>query len=92
MTQTTDQLNDQCFARPEWQQIDELPDDLKESLTEMMHEVWADYNLDIAGDIVSGGKIGDRTLDRVNSYMKDRINDWLARKQQEIFDHFAERQ
>lgn len=87
---TTEQLNDACFDRPRWQQLAELPDDLTEDLTEMMHEVFGDYMLDIAQDIVSGKRIGDDTLKRINGYLYNRIDGWLDRHEQEIFDHFSE--
>lgn len=92
MTTTTEQSHDQCFGRPQWQQIGEMGDTLTESLTERMHEVWGDYNIDIAQDLVSGGKISDATLARINSYLGKAVRSWIDAHEQEIFDHFLEQQ
>jgi 5-formaminoimidazole-4-carboxamide-1-beta-D-ribofuranosyl 5'-monophosphate synthetase len=92
MPVTTEQLDKECFARPQWQQIGEMGDTLTESLTEAMHEAIGDYLLDIAQDLVSGGKIGDDTLARVNDYLGSTVKSWLERNEQEIFDHFSEQQ
>ena len=92
MNTTTEELDNRCFARPQWQQIGEMGDTLTESMTETMNEVWSDYNLDIAQDFFSGGKIADDTLARITKYMKARLEAWHSSHEQEIFDHFAERQ
>lgn len=87
---TTEQLDNACFARPEWQQIGEMSDTLTESLTESMHEAIGDYMLDMAQDLVSGGKIADDTLARVNDYLGSTVRSWLERNQEAILEHFSE--
>lgn len=92
MTTTTDELNDQCFARPQWQQIAEMGDTLTESLTEQMHEALSDYMLDMAQDLVSGNRISDATLTRINNYLGRTVRAWMDSHETEIFDHFLEQQ
>jgi hypothetical protein len=92
MNTTTEQLDKKCFARPQWQQIGEMGDTLTESLTERMHEAIGDYLLDIAQDLVCGGKISDETLKRINSYMSHVVESWLECNEEAILEHFSEQQ